>query len=58
MHDFTTRHINWARRHDWFAGLVPDGIRVRSVTVHPDGRSVATFATYRNYRSLRAAVGY
>ena len=57
MHEFTHRHIQWARRHDWFAGLVPDGIRVRSVVVK-DGLSVVTFATYTNYRDLRAAVGY
>lgn len=57
MHEFTPRHVQWARKHDWFAGLVPDGIRVRSVVVK-GGLSVVTFATYNNYRDLRAAVGY
>lgn len=57
MHSFTHRQITWARRHDWFAGLHPNGIRVRTVTVK-DGLSVTTFATYTNYRDLRAAVGY
>ena len=57
MHSFTHRQITWARRHDWFAGLHPNGIRVRTVTVK-DGLSVTTYSTYTNYRDLRAAVGY
>lgn len=57
MHDFTPRQIAWARRHDWFAGLDPKGVRVREVVVC-SGVAVAKYRTFINYRTLRAAVGY
>lgn len=58
MHSFTPNQIAWASKHDWFAGITPNGVQMRERITNAAGVSAIQYSVHADIRSLRAAAGY
>ena len=56
----TTKQINWAKTHDWFLDVTPDGESVLVLDVSVDREGVVHQSTraFSDYRRLRDWAGY
>ena len=58
MHNFTPNQIAWASKHDWFAGVSPEGVAMRETVRAADGTLGNHYSVHTDIGSLRAAAGY